>query len=200
MKRLLTGLLGVCIAAAFPALAAPPSLTVTLADGSGARLRIDSTTGSAQLLSAAGTTDLRVNPTLRDALSRSDTVMALGRHAAATDADGSLLLFISAASRPGAPMGYCGAGQEDGLLLLGVRNGALVQLDFMVLQSCLDSIDLAVDLADGPAAAFHPLPAPWLVRFAALREDTLVQRCVGIRGERLVVEDDCGGSASSAPP
>ncbi|WP_312710549.1 hypothetical protein [Stenotrophomonas sp.] len=203
MNYLFTGLLGLCTAVtaagACPALAAPPPLHLPLADGTGAYLRIDSAAGSAQLLSAAGSTDLRVNPTLRDALSRSDKVMALGRHAAATEADGSLLLFISAASRPGAPMGYCGAGQEDGLLLLGVREGALVQLDFMLLQSCLDSIDMAIDLADGPVAAFRSLPAPWLVSFAAVEEDRLVQRCVGIRDERLRLEDDCDTAPRTMP-
>lgn len=204
MKRLLTRLLGLCTAVAAagaccPALAAPPPLSLPLADGSGARLRIDGATGSAQLLSAAGTTVLRVNPTLRDALTRSDTLFAVGRHATATEPDTSLVLFISAASRPGMPMGYCGAGQEDGLLLLAVRNGALVQLDLVMLQSCLDSIDMAIDLADGPASAFHPLPAPWLMSFAALQEDTLVQRCVGIDDERLRLEDDCAAASRTTP-
>lgn len=184
---------------ALPAMAAPAPLTVPLTDGSGNRLRIDSAAGSAQLLSASGTTKLRVDPTLHEALSRSDTAVLLGRHRVAAEPDNSVLLYLSAPSRPAAPMGYCGAGQEDGVLLLAVRNGALIALDFMLLQSCLRSVEQAVDLADNGAAAFHPLPAPWLVSFTAMQDDTVVQRCVGIDAERMTVKDDCTTPATAAP-
>lgn len=179
--------------------AAPAPITVPLTDGSDARLRIDSSHGSARLLSASGETDLRVNSTLRDALSRSDTVLVIGRHRLATDPDNSVLLFVSAPSNPAAPMGYCGAGQEDGLLLLAVRNGALVMHDFVVLQSCLHSIEQAVELGADPAAAFHPLPPPWLAGFAAMQGDRRVERCVGIRDERLTFRDDCRAVAAPSP-
>jgi hypothetical protein len=189
---------GIAVAVALPATAAPAPISVPLTDGSGARLHIDSVHGSAQLLAASAAIPLRMNSTLRDALSRSDTALVLGRHRGAAEPDNSLLLFISAPSRPAAPMGYCGAGQEDGLLLLAVRDGALVALDVMMLQSCLHSIAQAVDLAD-PATAFRPVPAPWLVSFAAMQEDTAVQRCVGIRDERLTVQDDCTAAPRAAP-
>lgn len=189
---------GGVVAVAVPATAAPAPISVPLADGSGAHLHIDSVHGSAQVLSGSTVIPLRLDATLRDALSRSDTARVLGRHRAAAEADNSVLLFISAPSRPAAPMGYCGAGQEDGLVLLAVRNGALVMLDFMLLQSCLHSVEQAVDLAD-PATAFRPVPAPWLVSFAAMEEDTAVQRCVGISDERMTFQDDCTATPVAAP-
>lgn len=181
------------------AMAAPAPITVALSDGSGARLRIDSAHGSAQLLSASGTKTLRLDTTLRDALSRSDTALAVGRHRLTAEPDNSVLLLVSAPSNPTAPMGYCGAGQEDGLLLLAVRNGALVMHDFVLLQSCLHSIAQAVDLGAEPAAALYSLPRPWLVGFAAMHEDRRVQRCVGIGDERLTFQDDCMAAPDASP-
>ncbi|MEG2806068.1 hypothetical protein [Stenotrophomonas sp.] len=197
---LLGALLGLTpLLATAPLMAAPPVLTVALADGSGAHLRIDSAQGSAQLQSGAGTSVLRVNPTLRDALSRSDTVQAVGRHRVAAAPDNSVLLLVSAPSNPGSPSGYCGAGQEDGLMLLAVRNGALVVQDFVLLQSCVHSIEQAIDMGSDAAAALHPLPAPWLLRFAAMQDDRRVERCVGIKDERLNFQDDCMAATDASP-
>jgi hypothetical protein len=197
--RVGVALLVVAATLTLPLRAAPAPISVPLADGSGARLRIDSRQGSARLLSASGETELRVNATLRDALSRSDTVLAIGQHRLTAEPDSSVLLFVSAPSHPTAAMGYCGAGQEDGLLLLAVRNGALVMHDFVLLQSCLHSIEQAVDLGAEPAAAFHPVPSPWLVSFAAMHDDKRVQRCVGIRDERLTFQDDCITAPDASP-
>lgn len=198
-RRLRTAVLLMVMMVPLASMAAPAPIIVALGDGSGARLRIDSAPGSAQLLSASGARTLRLDTTLRDALSRSDTALAVGRHRLTTEPDNSVLLLVSAPSNPTAPMGYCGAGQEDGLLLLAVRNGALVMHDFVLLQSCLHSIEQAVDLGAGPATALYSLPSPWLAGFAAMHADRRVQRCVGISDERLSFQDDCMAAPNASP-
>ena len=64
-----------------------------------------------------------------------------------------VLLQVTGYSRPDAPMGYCGAGEEVNLVWLKLGlDGHLLKADSFLTESCLDSIE---------AESSHPEDGPW---------------------------------------
>ena len=64
------------------------------------------------------------------------------------DALGStwVLLNITGDSRPGSPMGHCGAGQEENVIWLKLGpDGQLLKVESFLVDSCLESIDATFD-------------------------------------------------------
>jgi hypothetical protein len=84
-----------------------------------------------------------------------ESLQALSRQRDGKDAQ--FIILSHELSRPGAlGHGYCGGGYEDYLLLIELSGHKIVQLDELLLQSCLKSIDLGTD---DSAKALIPLGA-----------------------------------------
>lgn len=136
-------------------------------------------------------TGLRLSRELRSMFTQASDVFAIGEAASDLGAVQSLALVVSVPSRSGAPLGYCGAGTEDYLLILSVERGALVVRDTLLLQSCLQSISLVSDSGDGAREALVPLQRPGLICFEMTSgtDGVIRSKRVRVEAERLVAQD-----------
>lgn len=193
--RLASVMVGLLLAASASASSAP----VTLALPGQTQLQL--TPGSratATLHSRTGRAAVALDAPLRTLMMQSSTLIAASTTGFLHGGAPATVLYARVPSNPTRPMGYCGAGQEDYLLLLGIRGQRLVLLDRLLVHSCLQSIESASGMDAPPQAAMTPLPPPWVARFDAGPPGHARARCVRVQQDALVMED-CGQKPAGHP-
>jgi len=120
--------------------AAPPSQPLQI--GEGATLRI-APVPRAKLASGASV-NLKWSPALKRAIATSDDVFIAGAATFQQDGHTYFYLVTQEPSRENRGAGYCGAGTEDILRLIEIAKPPLhlIERDKLLLQSCLESIEL----------------------------------------------------------
>lgn len=104
-------------------------------------------------------------------LLQAEEIFSVGDPTFPLDGTTGMALVVRLPSQPGKPLGFCGAGHEDHLVLAQIKRRRLLMIDKLLLQSCLQSISLVSDHGDDPHHALLPLPYPGLVRFESISGD-----------------------------
>ncbi|SCX72058.1 hypothetical protein [Variovorax sp. EL159] len=120
--------------------AAPPSQPLQI--GEGTTLRIVPVPRAK--LASGTSVNLRWSPTLKRAIATSDDVFVAGAATFQQDGHTYFYLVTQEPSRENRGAGYCGAGTEDILRLIEIAKPPLhlIERDKLLLQSCLESIEL----------------------------------------------------------
>lgn len=145
---------------------------------------------TATLYTHSGGVAVALDAPLRDLMMQLPTLIPASSTGFLLGTSPATVLYARVPSNPSRSMGYCGAGQEDYLVLLGIRRQQLVLLDRLLVQSCLHSIESADGMGELPQAALTPLPPPWVARFHVGPPGEARPRCVRVEQDALVM-DDC---------
>lgn len=100
----------------------------------------------------------------------------------------SLVVVARFASSSMSTLGYCGAGYEDKLFLIGLENGRATLSDESLLQSCLQSIVLESDKGDNPLDAITISKGGANVSFRWLGDPEGAIRIMIIRNKRFSIK------------
>lgn len=159
-------ILGMLLASPMAA-AAEVAALLPLPDAGQLHLLVDDAQVAARLLQDGRSHRLKVEAPLKALLADADAVMAAGPAGFVAGKGIGMVLVVRTPSRAGSPMGHCGAGHEDRLLLLGLQAQRLALLDSRLLQSCLHNVDLASGQEDEPQKSADVSGHPWLLGLAA---------------------------------
>lgn len=145
-----------------------------------------------------GTRALLIDGLLNDRLRDADEVQGINSNAFFIDHQPAFAAVVRLPSNSGSPQGFCGAGHEDFLVVLSLKDERLFMLDEQLLQSCLQSISLTSDQGDDPADALQPMAFPWIAQIETISasQGGSVTRCIRIQGQKLVMQD-CPTSAGT---
>lgn len=191
--------LAVVLMLALGAVASPAPLTLLLNDGKHLILAGGSDKPTAWLNSPASRTPLVMDAPLLERLTEAQAMVFLHDAGRRHDHAASITLLVRVPSNPSTPMGYCGAGHEDSLLLIEVHDQRLRLLDQMLLQSCLKTITLASSSGDHLGEALTPMAHPWVASFQREADDAEQRYCIRVQGRRLVMEN-CPAMPNVRPP
>ncbi len=182
-------LLGAAASAAPASFALPHAarLEITVGDRPGARLR-----------SASRNSALTLDASLRRLIGRSTVLIPASNSGFVLDTRPATVLYVRVPSNPSRPTGYCGAGTEDYLALLTIEDNRVILLDRLLVQSCLDTLELGGEL-DAPSGNATTLRFPWVARLPGSALEATQARCVRVAQDRLVV-DDCNRMDVSQKP
>lgn len=136
--------------------------------------------------------DATWTPTLKRTVAASDDAFIVGAKTFEQDGRTYLYLVTQQPSRSNRGAGYCGAGTEDVLRLVEVSKPSLrmVERDSLLVQSCLETIELEDDSGASLRERLGRFCTPgslwltWLAhpKFGAVRKE------VTVRGGRLVLQ------------
>lgn len=145
-----------------------------------------------------GTRALFIDDRLKDRLRDADEVQGINSKAFIIDHQPAFAAVVRLPSNSLSPQGFCGAGHEDFLVLVSLKDERLFMLDEQLLQSCLQSLSLTSDQGDDPSDALQPMAFPWIAKVETISASQVgsVTRCIRIQGEKLVAED-CPASAGT---
>ncbi len=137
---------------------------------------------------------------LQERLRKADEVQLISSAAFVLAGQPAFVAVVRLPSNPGSPQGFCGAGHEDSLLLISIKNKHLRLQDQYLLQSCLQSISLISDQGDEPRDALIPMTFPWIARVEIITASQVgsVTRCIRVHAQKLM-NADCPESAGVRP-
>lgn len=193
MSLLMSRALGVIGALLSPCVwASQVSLELLLPEGARLSLSIGDSQVEARLKNRTSSR-ASIDRPLRVLLLQADEVIPLSSVGFQMDSEIGFTLIARLPSRSSNPDGFCGAGHEDYLLLIGVRDKRLSLLDKHLIQSCLKSISLQSDQGDDPRAAIIPLPYPNVAAFETVTavDPVATPQCVQIQQRTLVMGSGC---------
>jgi len=143
---------------------------------------------------------LKIDAALQPLLVKADALIPVVDQGAALESGPGTVVIARLSSNPARRTGYCGAGEEDLLLLLAVQDGRVLLRDQLRVRSCLNSIYLH-DASGREGAYTFPvaLGYPWVLdawRGAAADE----RYCVRVARDRLHVDARCGQPGGAPDP
>ncbi|MFC5740443.1 hypothetical protein [Dyella tabacisoli] len=172
-------------------------LSILLAAGAHADcLKLRSSAGSYELCKAHDKVlakdehgALKLDPRISAPIDQSDDFFAVDAalpKAENSEAENSAVIYVRIPSAPNAGgRGYCGAGDEDYMLLVERKERSLRLLDRLLIQSCLKNISLASDQGYDPRHALKTGVSPVIASF-----DLLLPGDSPVKKKQVILKDN----------